>query len=381
MRFRPALPDLALAGDEVKAGRYHRIKQWVFFAQLAASGLFLVLMQAAGFSLFLKTVSVNTVSSPWAQIPIYMTGFFCAFYAATLPLHFWSGYHLEKSFGLSDQRFGAWVWDEVKQCAISLPFFVLMMEGLFFFVRTFPGSWWALAGAAWLFVTLFLARIMPVVLVPIFYRTRELAAGDLKQRLAALCEKCGVKVLGITEILFSKKTKKANAALVGIGGSRRILLGDTLTKHFTNEEIEMVVAHELGHHVKRHIAKGLVLNFAVVLSGFYLLHMASSTLVRLLAAEGLDDLGIFPSLALLAAAAGLVILPAQNAVSRRHERQADRYALQMVPSCATFVSLMSKLGKQNLANPAPHPWIEFLFYDHPSIPRRIRYARSIRGGA
>jgi len=313
------------------------------------------------------------------QIFIYMTGFSCFFYAATLPLHFWSGYHVEKSFSLSNQRLAAWIWDEIKRGAISLPFFVLMMEGLFFFVRAFPGSWWIFAGVAWLFVTLFLTRIMPVVLIPLFYRTRELASGELKERLALLCEKCGVKILGIYEILFSKKTKKANAALAGIGPTRRILLGDTLIDRFTSDEIEMVVAHELGHHVKRHIAKGLLLNFTAVLTGFCLLRIASSALVGSLAAEGLTDLRIFPSMAFLAALAGLVILPAQNAFSRRHEYQADGYALQMIPSSATFVSLMSKLGRQNLANPAPHPWIEFLFYDHPSIPRRIRYARSILG--
>ena len=250
------------------------------------------------------------------------------------------------------------------------------MELLLFTIQRFPETWWLVAGAGWLFITLFLSRILPTFIIPLFYKTKALPAGELRDRLTALFRKCSVRFLDIYEIALSKKTKKANAALVGIGKSRRVLLGDTLLEHYTLPEVEMVMAHELGHQVKRHILKGVAFNTASSFIGFYLLHLLSARIAGFLGGQGLTDLSIFPGLALLASAAGLVLLPVQNGFSRWLENEADQFALETFPSKEVFLSLMNKLGSQNLSDLEPNPVVEFILYDHPSISKRLKRAEA-----
>jgi STE24 endopeptidase len=186
-----------------------------------------------------------------------------------------------------------------------------------------------------------------------------------------------VRVRGIYEIGLSKKTKKANAAVIGIGKSRRIILGDTLTAGFEDAEIEMVMAHEIGHHALGHVPKGLFFNTAISFGGFYLLFLLSGPLASFFGASGIDDLLLFPAVTLMGTLGGIALLPVQNGFSRFMEYEADRYAVNAIPDMPTFRSMMKKLGEKNLADPEPEAWVEFFLYTHPSIPNRIRRAEAI----
>ncbi len=363
--------------DLVKAKRYRRVKEAVFFAGLAANLVALAWMQFSGLSSKLKDLALTVTRQPSAAAALYSACFFCLLFAALLPLDFYSGFALEKRFGLSAQPLGRWVADALKKFTLSLILFTFTATALLTFIDRFPRIWWVVAGLGWLGLTLFLARILPRFIIPLFYRTHPLPAGPLKDAILSLCQRAGVRVIDIYEILFSKKTKKANAALVGIGGSRRVLLADTLLEHFTPAEIEMVVAHELGHHVKKHIGRAFVFNALAVFSGFYLLQAVSGALVAFFGAEGLADLRIFPSLVFLSSAGSLILFPLQNAFSRWQENEADAYALATMPRKDVFVSLMRKLSRQNLSDPDPGRWTEFLLYDHPSTANRIRHAEKI----
>ncbi len=361
------------ASAKSRAKQYHRIKYLLFFADLGVSLLLLGWLQLSGSSLSLKGW-VSSFSCPKPiEIALYLLIFFGLLTFALLPIRFYSGFLLERNFDLSNQKAHDWIWDEIKKTLLSLTFFMATTELLFFIVDHFPKSWWVLASVGWLFLTLFLARILPTVLIPIFYRTKLLTDASLKERLICLCQKCRVKVLSVYEIALSKKTKKANAALTGLGKSRRILLADTLRERYSPSEIEMVVAHELGHHVKKHILKSFFLGFLITVTGFYLLSTVSSQIIRYLHAESLTDLSIFPALVLLSTLSGFLILPFQNSLSRFFEYEADRYAWETMRSNEVFISLMNKLGEQNLADSEPHPFIEFFFYDHPSIRNRIKH--------
>lgn len=364
-----------------EAKKYHRARHLLLIADIVLSVSFLVLMQLAGISSAIKEWAFSRGSESWVQVFLYMACFFNLFYFVSLPVHAYSSYFLEKKYKLSDQKISRWVLDELKKYALSIFFFTLTMELLYFTVVITGNLWWLVAGIGWLFLTLLLTRIFPTLLLPLFYPTKVLEPGELKERLLALSSRCGVHVMGIYEIALSRKTKKANAALAGLGKSRRILVGDTLKENYTAEEIEMVVAHELGHHVKKHITRSLIFSTLITLLGFYLLHISSSRLVDFFGGESLTDLSIFPALTLLAFLAGFLILPLQNGFSRWQENQADDYALEIFPSRDVFTSLMKKLGSQNLADVEPNPWLEFLLYDHPSIRNRIKHASKILGGA
>jgi STE24 endopeptidase len=221
----------------------------------------------------------------------------------------------------------------------------------------------------------FLAQIAPVVLFPLFYKFHPLENEDLRERLVRLSEKAGTRVRGVYEWKLSEKSRKANAALTGLGRTRRIILADTLLENYSPEEIESILAHELGHHVHRHIVKGIAVQVVITFFGFW----ATAALLRYAVEqqhmfETLSDFANLPLLALVSTVMSLALMPALNAYSRHNERQADLYALQSIPDVAPFISSMEKLAQQNLAERRPSKFVEWLFHSHPATWRRIRAA-------
>jgi STE24 endopeptidase len=174
---------------------------------------------------------------------------------------------------------------------------------------------------------------------------------------------------------LSEKSKKANAALTGLGNTRRIILADTLLDNYSPDEIEAVLAHELGHHVHRHILKGIFIQAAVTLAGFWAanwaLHYVSE---RYHVFETLSDFANLPLLVLIFVVLSFCLMPALNAFSRYNERQADRYAFENIANVTPFITSMNKLAEQNMAEKTPSRWVEWLFHSHPAIARRVAAA-------
>jgi STE24 endopeptidase len=197
----------------------------------------------------------------------------------------------------------------------------------------------------------------------------------LTERLLELSRRAGTKVKGVFEWKLSEKSKKANAALLGLGNTRRIILSDTLLEKFQDEEVEAVLAHEFGHHVHRHIFQLIAIQGSAMVLGFYLIHRTIDWLGPHFGFQGAADFANLPLLALVTTGLSLVLLPAVNSYSRALERQADTYALRAISSPAPFISSMEKLAELNLAERQPHPWIEFIFHSHPSIQKRIAFAQ------
>jgi STE24 endopeptidase len=213
-----------------------------------------------------------------------------------------------------------------------------------------------------------------VLIIPIFFKYIPIENKELKERILDLARRARVPLTDVCQIDLSTKTKKANAALVGLGRTRKVILADTLTNEFTIEEVEAVVAHEFGHFKYRHIWQLLAFSGAVTLAGFYILSLVADKAVNLTGASGLDDLYLFPVLLLLMIFFGLIILPWQNLFSRVLERQADRFTLDITSDAGTFISVMRKLASMNLADVDPSWWRKVLFYDHPPIAERIKMA-------
>jgi STE24 endopeptidase len=174
---------------------------------------------------------------------------------------------------------------------------------------------------------------------------------------------------------MSRRTKAANAALTGLGNTRRILLGDTLINEFTPDEIETVLAHELGHHVHRDLPIGLLVESVVTLGGFYLASLGLTWGVEGFGFESPADIAALPLFALVLGIYGLVTMPLSNAFSRWRERRADAYALEATGKGEAYASALTRLANQNLAEADPEDWVEFLLYSHPALSKRIAFAQ------
>src|ERR1039458_1928601 len=285
------------------------------------------------------------------------------------------GFRLERKFQLSNQKLRSWLWDEAKGFLVGLVLAGIVVELLYFMIRQSPQHWWLITWALFMGLFILLAQLAPVVLFPIFYKFEPLENEDLRRRLVLLSEHAGTLVRGVYRWKLSEKSKKANAALTGLGGTRRIILADTLLDNYAPEEIEAVLAHELGHHVHRHILKSIFVQAGITLFGFWAANWTLHYAVDQHLFEELSDFANLPLLALVSVVLSFVLMPALNAYSRFNERQADRYAFESIASVEPFISSMNKLAEQNLAERTPSKWVEWFFHSHPAISRRLAAAK------
>lgn len=292
----------------------------------------------------------------------------------SLPVAWWGGHHIEKQFALSNQTLSRWFLRHLKQYALGVSFGLVMFVGLFWLIWTAGPWWWLAAAGAFFLVSVILGQIMPVVILPLFYKIERLNDAALMDRMAHLAAGTGLSIEGVYRMALSQETVKANAMLAGLGRTRRVLMGDTLLAKFSPAEIDVIFAHEIGHHVFRHIRKLIVAGVLYGAAGFWLSD-------RLLNAwwqpvGGMADLppAALPLLMLCLVLFSLVIEPLQNAVSRRYERQCDRYALQRTGNRAAYRSAFQKLAQLNKDDPNPPALEVLLFHSHPPIGERLALA-------
>ncbi len=289
-----------------------------------------------------------------------------------LPLKISSGYVLEHRYGLSNQTPAQWVKEGLKGMTVGAIIALPVLLFLYWSLRSYGNLWWLPVGVALFLLSVLLARLAPVLVFPLFFKFKALEENVLKERIIALCEKVGMRVSGVYVFNMSKNTKKANAAFTGIGTSRRILIGDTLIANCTDDEIELVVAHELGHFSHRHLRTMILLGALSTFGGLFGAAALYTATLSWFGFASMETIAALPLLAVWLSLFSLVTGPFSNVVSRAHERQADRFAVALTGKKEAFIAALRKLGRINLADPAPHPWVEFLFYSHPSIERRIR---------
>jgi STE24 endopeptidase len=255
-----------------------------------------------------------------------------------------------------------------------------LLEVVYALLRASPDLWWLWVAILMLLFNVLLANLGPVVLFPIFYKFAPLGDehADLAQRLLQLAERAGARVRGVYRFDMSRRTKAANAALAGLGNTRRILLGDTLLNEFTHDEIETVMAHELGHHVHKDIPVGIFVESALTLIGLYLASLGLRWGAAAFGFAGPADIAALPVFALVMGVYGLVTMPLGNAYSRWRERRADEYALEATGKGEAYADALVRLANQNLADANPEAWVEFLLYSHPALGKRIEMAQSFR---
>jgi len=346
-------------------------------AELVGGLLFLWLYQVTGVSAWAAEWAASRAADEWLHLAWYLAVFGVCSYVVFFPLHLYGGFIVEHRFGLSRMTLGQWIVREAKQGLMSAALGLALLEGLYALVRALPTAWPLMAAMGWVGVSVVLARVFPTVLLPIFYKTAPLGDAPLVQRLLTLCKQARVKALGVFRVDLGVETRKANAALAGLGGSRRVLLSDTLLERFSPEEIETVLGHELGHQRYRHITIFLALSGVGSVLAFSLVQWSAGWWLAPLRLHGLADPAGFPTLMLALSLMGLVGLPLQNGLSRACEWQADRFAVTLTHAPKAFAAALKKLAELNLADPSPPRWVVWLFYDHPPIADRIAAAERV----
>ncbi len=361
-------------GDKAKA--YQRKKEILTLFHLVFTPAVLWLAIVTPVSVLFRNTATAWSANPYLILVFYFI--FLSIYSLILdfPFSFYSGFILEHQFELSNQTFPAWCRDFVKKSALSFIFSVILIGILFALIWNFPKHWWIFAWAGFAAVSYGVGKIFPVWIVPLFYKYGPVESESLKKRIIDLAARYGLPIENVYTLNLSKTTKKANAAFMGIGRTKRVVLSDTLIHHFSEDEIETVVAHELGHFKHHDIWRQLALGLATSLLAFWLAFRWMEPLAQKFRFEGVGDVASLPLLFLIFYGVSLVLMPLQNGFSRWLERAADRFALQAGPDRNIFISCMEKLGQVNLADPNPHPVYEWFFYDHPAIHKRIQMAQT-----
>ena len=350
---------------------------------MSATFLLWLLLSGAGF--YLREVStflgeVTPGYEEYATVAVFAILLSLAMQFLTLPLSHYQGYRLEHQYGLSNQSFGQWAKDQIKAGALSAVLAAVGASIVYATLRESPSWWWAISAAVLAVILVGIVQLAPVVLLPLFYTFKPLDRPALVGRLLALADRARTHIVGVYEWALSTHTKKANAALAGLGRTRRILLADTLLADYTDDEIEVILAHELSHHVNHDLWRGVALQTVLLFVSFYVAHLALNVLSDPLALRGLDDPAGMPLLLLVAGACSIAFMPLANALSRAHERRADRFALDMTKRSGAFISAMRRLSQQNLAEEHPSAVVQWLFYSHPPIRERIEAARQWERG-
>ena len=370
--------------NEDKSARYHKLGRRAAVVSAAWSAGFLLAFAAPFFSHRLRGLAEAAAGPttawwhPTAAVLVFAALLGALHEAGELPIDFYQSFLLEHRYGLSTERFRHWAFDRLKAAALGASLALGAAAFLYLAIGRWPAGWWVVATGAYAVVVVVLTGLAPVVLLPIFFRFEPLGRPELRARLLELSRRAGVAVRDACEWRVSDRTKKANAALVGLGRTRRIIVSDTLLSRYSDDEIEGILAHELGHLARHDIWRGMALHAGITAAGLFAASRALAALWRPLGWSGVADVAGLPVLVLAAGAVSLALRPLANACSRRMEWRADRFALALTGNPEAFAGAIERLGTQNLTEERPSRLARWFFYTHPPVAERAAAARASR---
>ena len=363
----------ALVQDPARS--YHRWQFRIGALRCLISSGYLGALLVTGLSAHLRDLLATWTPHWWLAVPVAVLLIALGQQFLTLPLSLIGGFWLPRRYGLHHQSFVRWTMDRVKAGSIAAILGGAAVLVVYALLRSTP--WWWLWAAAVLFAgQVLIAFVTPIWLVPLFYRLIPLPEGDLRTRLLRLSGRAGVPAIGVWIADQSRRSRTANAAVVGLGRTRRIILFDTLVKEFPPDEVEAVLAHELGHHAAGDVWRGLAVQGVLTVAAMWVADRGLVAGAGALGLFGPADVAGLPLLGLLTMAVSLLALPLVNGWSRRIETRADDFALELTRNPTPFVGAMERLAELNLAERKPHLLKELMLYSHPSVDRRVARARA-----
>lgn len=317
-----------------------------------------------------------SVGLKYLIFPAYLLLLFLLYYVLTFPVSFYQSFIIEHKYNLTTQKLGAWFLDQLKSGGLSYILGLVVFGAFYSILDKFPLYWWLTVSWFWLLFSFILAKLVPVIIIPLFFKYKPVSDANLKERILALADKMGITLLDVFEIDLSKKTLKANAAFVGMGSTKRVLLADTLKDKYTDSEIEVILAHEFSHYKSAHLIKSGLINSFFTLLTFYFIFKTNVFTLEFFGLASLSELAALPLVILYMAVFGIIMQPLGNFISCIFERQADMGSLVVTQNKEAFISLMNKFSEQNLSDRNPHPIIKLFFFDHPPADERIKMAQA-----
>ena len=361
----------------MNAKKYNNIKLGVGIAKSIISFLLILAFVITGYSVKLESYLSNLTTNNYLMLLVFTAATGIAMSILFFPVKYYIEYHLEHKYELSNQTIAGWLWEDLKGLLVGMLIGIPLLLAFYFALDTFGSLWWLPFSILMFLVSVVLARIVPVVILPLFYKIVPVENEELKERILNLAGKVGMRVENVFSFDMSKNTKKANAAFTGLGKTKRIILGDTLLNEYSNDEIETVIAHELGHYKHKHIVKNITISTISSFLMFFLIAFFYDISLNWFGFDSRTTISALPLLTLWGMLIGLVITPIGNIVSRKFEYEADQYAIESTNKKEAFVRTLNKLTKQNLGDEEPHPFVEWFFYSHPSIRKRIDFINSL----
>lgn len=370
LSFLFAILSSSLYLSNMNSKKYNNTKLFLSVSETVLTFILLFVFVKSGMSISLENYLTGFIQNEYFLFLIYVIVVGTCLGLLFSPISFYSGFILEHKYKLSNQTFLQWTWEGTKGILISMLIGLPILLFFFYMLRKFGENWW-LPFAVFLFiVSVVLTRIVPIFILPLFYKIIPIDDEELKGRIVRLAEIANINVENVFSFNMSKTTKKANAAFTGFGKSKRVLLGDTLLENYSFDEVETVLAHEFGHYKKKHIIKNIILGTFFSFLTLFLIAKLYSISLPFFNAEKITQIFALPVLALLGMLVSLLIQPISNIISRKFEYEADEFAITTTGKHEAFLNTLDKLTEQNLGDKDPHPFVEWFFYSHPSINKR-----------
>ncbi|MDY0083097.1 MAG: M48 family metallopeptidase [Ignavibacteriaceae bacterium] len=351
--------------------KYNNTKLFIGITKGVISFILLFLFVFLGYSLSLEEFIHSYTQNDYLVFILYVFAIGIISSILFAPVNFYTGYYLEQKYNLSNQTFKKYILENIKSMLVGLVIGVPILLLFFFVLNQFKDLWWLVFASAMFLISVVLSQIFPILIMPIFYKIIPLQDEELKSRITKLAEGAGITVQNVFSFNMSKNTKKANAAFTGLGKTKRIILGDTLLNDYTKDEIETVIAHELGHYKHKHIQKNILFGTVTSFLTFFIISLLYKHSIGWFDFNSILQIAALPILSLWAMIIGLIQTPISNILSRKYEYEADRYAIESTLKPDSFVNTLNKLTDQNLGDRQPHPFVEWFYYSHPSIKNRI----------
>jgi len=353
------------------AKKYNNIKLAIGIGEGIVSFILLLLFVYLGYSLELENFLLNYFSNPYLLFISFLFMIGIVGSVISFPISYYSGFYLEHKYNLSNQTLLKWIWENIKGLLVSLVIGVPILLIFYFMLNYFGNYWWLPFAIIMFFVSVVLSQIFPILIFPIFYKITPIENESLKDRITKLANSANLKVENVYKFNMSKNTKKANAAFTGLGKTKRIILGDTLLDNYSDDEIETVIAHELGHFKKKHIIKNIIIGTASSFLTLYVIALLYQSSFSWFGFDSITQVAALPLLTIWSMLIGIIQTPLGNILSRKFEYEADEYAVIETKKPLAFKNTLEKLTVQNLGDKEPHPFVEWFFYSHPSIKNRI----------
>lgn len=313
---------------------------------------------------------------------LYFVLLVVAYDIISFPIDYYRDYVVELNYGFMNQTFGEWFWDALKSLGLTLLLGIIPVW-LFYFIVERAKKWWLWFSLGTIPILVFFVVIAPVFIAPVFNQFTPLKNKELETKLLNLASKAGIEGSDVFEVDASKQSSKVNAYVTGLFNTKRIVLYDTIIKGFTEDEIMFVMGHEMGHYVKHHIWQGLALAVIIIMLSLWLtnkfIHRFISRFQAKLKFDRFSDIASLPLAMLFLAVISFVSQPVSNSFSRHLEHRADIFGMDISGVSGESAAIaFDKLAAYNLSDPEPHPIIEFWFYDHPALAKRMQFVREYK---